>query len=70
LTAENDGAEYWLGILTEPKHRDVRDILIAAEVGLTGFNVPIHLVFPKIEVQLRLFPVVRSWLKLKRSRTS
>jgi putative transposase len=62
-TAENEGAKYWLGILTELKNRGVADILIAAVDGLTGFGDAIRTVFPQTEVQLCLVHVVRSSLR-------
>ena len=48
----NEGAKFWMGILNELKNRGVRDILIAAVDGLTGFPDAINAVFPKTEVQL------------------
>ncbi len=62
--AENEGAKYWLGILTELKNRGVGDILIAAVDGLTGFGDAIRTVFPQTEGQLYLVHVVRSALRL------
>ncbi|GGP48188.1 hypothetical protein GCM10009347_14270 [Shewanella algicola] len=35
--AENEGAKFWLGVLTELQQRDVEDILIACVDGLKGF---------------------------------
>jgi transposase-like protein len=34
---QTEGARFWLGILNELKNRGVRDILLAAVDGLTGF---------------------------------
>lgn len=61
--AENEGAKYWQGIMTELSNRGVTDILIAAVDGLTGFGDAIHTVFPKTEVQLCIVHVVRSSLR-------
>jgi transposase-like protein len=36
--AENEGAKFWMGVLTEIKNRGVEDILIACMDGLTGFS--------------------------------
>ena len=60
---ENEGAKYWLGIITELKNRGVQDILIAAVDGLTGFPEAIRAVFPKTDVQLCIVHAVRSSLK-------
>ena len=35
--AENEGAKFWLSVLTELKNRGVKDILIACVDGLKGF---------------------------------
>ena len=60
---QNEGAKFWLGILNELHNRGVRDILIAAVDGLTGFPEAIHTVFPKTEVQLCIVHMVRNSLK-------
>ena len=39
--SENEGAKFWLGILTELKNRGLEDILIACVDGLKGFPVVI-----------------------------
>lgn len=62
-TAENEGAKYWLAIMTELKNRGVQDILIAAVDGLSGFGDAIRTVFPRTEVQLCIVHVVRSSLR-------
>ena len=36
-TSENEGAKFWLSVLTELKSRGVQDILIACVDGLKGF---------------------------------
>lgn len=35
--AENEGAKFWLNVLTELKNRGLNDILIACVDGLKGF---------------------------------
>lgn len=35
--SENEGAKFWLGVLTELQNRGVKDILIACVDGLKGF---------------------------------
>ena len=36
--SENEGAKFWLGVLTELQNRGVQDILIACVDGLKGFH--------------------------------
>ena len=60
---QNEGAKFWLGILNELNNRGVKDILIAAVDGLTGFPEAINAVFPKTEVQLCIVHMVRNSLK-------
>jgi transposase-like protein len=59
----NEGSKFWMGILNELKNRGVKDILIAAVDGLTGFPDAINAVFPKTEVQLCIVHMVRNSLK-------
>ncbi len=44
--AENEGAKFWLGGLTELKNRGLQDILIACMDGLKGFPDAINSVYP------------------------
>jgi putative transposase len=60
---ETEGAKFWLNVLTELSGRGVRDILIAAVDGLTGFPEAIASVFPKTEVQLCVVHLVRNSLR-------
>ena len=57
--SENEGAKFWLGVVTELKNRGVRDIFIACVDGLKGFPEAIETVFPKTQVQLCLVHLVR-----------
>ena len=61
--SENEGAKFWLNVLTEIKNRGVNDILIACVDGLTGFPDAIETVFPKTQVQLCIVHMVRNSLK-------
>jgi putative transposase len=61
--AENEGAKFWLSVLTEIQNRGVEDILIASVDGLKGFPEAIESVFPKTEVQLCIVHMVRHSLK-------
>ena len=60
---ENEGAKFWLNVLTELSNRGVQDILIAAVDGLTGFPEAIESVFPRTEVQLCIVHMVRNSLR-------
>ncbi len=48
----NEGAKFWVSVLTEIHNRGVKDILIASVDGLTGFPNAIETVFSKTQVQL------------------
>lgn len=50
--SENEGAKFWLSVMTELKNRGVKDVLIACVDGLTGFPEAIATAFPKTQVQL------------------
>jgi putative transposase len=60
---ENEGAKFWLSVLTELKNRGVQDILIAAVDGLKGFPDAIESVFPQTQVQLCIVHMVRNSLR-------
>jgi len=61
--SENEGAKFWLGILTELQNRGVQDILIACIDGLKGFPDAIQTVFPQTQIQLCIVHLVRHSLK-------
>lgn len=50
--AENEGAKFWLSVLTELKNRGLQDILIACVDGLKGFPDAINSVYPHTRIQL------------------
>ncbi|EQA60900.1 transposase, mutator-like family protein [Leptospira alexanderi serovar Manhao 3 str. L 60] len=56
-------AKFWFQILTDLKSRGVEDILIACVDGLKGFPETIVSVFPNVQVQLCIVPMVRNSLK-------
>ena len=60
---QNEGSKFWMGILNELKNRGVKDTLIAAVDGLTGFPEAINAVFPETEVQLCMVHMVRNSVK-------
>ena len=61
--AENEGAKFWLNVLTEIQQRGVEDILIACVDGLKGFPEAINAVFPQTHIQLCIVHMVRNSLK-------
>lgn len=61
--SENEGAKFWLGVLTELSQRGVEDILIACVDGLKGFPDAINTVYPQTHVQLCIVHMVRNSLK-------
>lgn len=61
-TAENEGAKFWLQVVTELSNRGVKDIFIACVDGLKGFPDAIRSVFPKTEVQLCIVHLIRNSL--------
>ena len=61
--AENEGAKFWLNVLTELKNRGLNDILIACVDGLKGFPDAINTVYPKARIQLCIVHMVRNSLR-------
>ncbi|HFI8281473.1 IS256 family transposase [Escherichia coli] len=61
--AENEGAKFWLNVLTELKNRGLNDILIACVDGLKGFPEAINAVYPETQIQLCIVHMVRNSLR-------
>jgi len=61
--SENEGANFWLQVLTDLSNRGVNDILIACVDGLKGFPEAIETIFPSTEVQLCIVHQIRNSLK-------
>jgi putative transposase len=61
-TSANEGAKFWLQVLTELQNRGLRDIFIACVDGLKGFPQAIETVYPKTTVQLCIVHMVRASL--------
>ena len=57
--AENEGAKFWLSVMTELRNRGVQDILIAVVDGLKGFPEAITAAFPQTMVQTCVVHLVR-----------
>jgi putative transposase len=62
-TSGNEGAKFWLSVLTELRNRGVKDVLIASVDGLKGFPQAIEAVYPEARVQLCIVHLVRGSLK-------
>lgn len=61
--SENEGAKFWLNVLTELQNRGVKDILIACIDGLKGFPDAINTVYPDTQIQLCIVHMVRNSMK-------
>jgi transposase-like protein len=61
--AENEGAKFWMGVLTELRNRGLQDILIAFMDGLTGFPEAVRSVYPNTRVQLCIVHMIRNSTK-------
>lgn len=61
--SENEGAKFWLSVLTDMKNRGLDDIFVACIDGLAGFPDAIRTVYEKAKVQLCVVHLVRSALR-------
>jgi transposase-like protein len=61
--SESEGANFWLGVLSDLRNRGVEDILIASIDNLKGFAEAIQSTFPKAEVQSCIVHQIRNSLK-------
>jgi len=61
--SENEGAKFWLSILTELQNRGIKDIFIACVDGLKGFPEAINTAYPDTRVQLCIVHMVRNSLR-------
>ena len=60
---DNEGAKFWMQVLTDLKTRGVRDILICCVDGLKGFPEAIEAVFPQTTVQTCIVHLIRQSLR-------
>jgi putative transposase len=56
----NEGAKFWLKIMTELKNRGVTDVLLVCCDGLKGFPEAIEAVFPRATVQTCIVHMLRN----------
>lgn len=68
--AENEGAKFWLSVLTELRQRGVQDIYIASMDGLKGLPEAVNAVFPKTLTQLCIVHLVRASLRYVNAKDS
>jgi len=61
-TSANEGAKFWLAVLTELRNRGLKDVLIACVDGLKGFPQAIESIFPEARIQLCIVHLVRASL--------
>jgi len=59
----NEGAKFWMQVLTDLKQRGVQDILICCVDGLKGFPEAIEATFPLTTVQTCIVHLIRHSLK-------
>jgi len=60
---KEEGANFWLKVITELQNRGLNDMLIACVDGLKGFPEAIESVFPQTEVQLCIVHMIRNSLR-------
>ena len=58
-----EGAKFWLGVLTELRNRGVKDVLICCCDGLSGFPDAIETVWPSTTVQTCTVHLIRAAMK-------
>lgn len=61
--SENEGAKFWLNVLTELQNRGLKDILIACVDGLKGFPDAINTAFPGTQIQLCIVHMIRNSMR-------
>jgi putative transposase len=59
----NEGAKFWMQVLTDLKQRGLRDILICCVDGLKGFPEAIEAIYPQTTVQTCIVHLIRHSLK-------
>lgn len=57
---DNEGAKFWLQVLTDLQNRGVEDVFIACIDNLQGFAEAIETIFPHTEVQLCIVHQIRN----------
>ncbi len=60
---KNEGAKFWMQVVTELKNRGVSKIYVACVDGLKGFTEAINSIFPDTVVQLCIVHMIRNSTK-------
>jgi putative transposase len=60
---ENEGAKFWLSVLSDLQSRGLEDVLIVCIDNLTGFSEAVESLFPKARVQLCIVHQIRNSLR-------
>ena len=60
---KEEGAKFWLKVITELQNRGLKDILIACVDGLKGFPEAIESVFPNTQIQVCIVHMVRNSMR-------
>lgn len=66
--SENEGANFWLQVLSDLQHRGLEDILIVCTDNLKGFSEAIEGIYPKAEVQKCIVHQIRNTLRYTASK--
>ena len=61
--SHSEGANFWLGVITDLKQRGLDDILIACIDNLKGFDEAIKTIYPQTEVQTCVVHQIRNSIK-------
>lgn len=61
--SENEGAKFWLSVLTDLQNRGVKHMLITCVDGLKGFPEAINATYPDAKIQLCIVHMVRNSIK-------
>jgi len=62
-SSPNEGAKFWLNVLTELQNRGLRDIFFSCVDGLSGFPEALENVYPQTRVQLCIVHMLRNSFK-------
>ena len=62
-SSPNEGAKFWLNVLTELQNRGLQDIFFSCVDGLSGFPEAIENVYPQTRVQLCIVHMLRNSFK-------
>lgn len=61
--SQSEGANFWIGVITDLKQRGVEDILIASIDNLKGFDEAIRTIYPYTEIQTCVVHQIRNSIK-------